>query len=252
MHLFRKTLCACLLSLAAVPVAARGAEAQKAENGPSWYAGLQGGVPFGISTFSSFGAGKTRAGFGAGLYAGCRFNPVLSLEAQAAWGRVNQSAGDCCADYWLGADGRRYEAAVAGMDGRRYADLVSGTSTQRYGLQLNVNLLGFFPKTRNGRWSLELSPHAAAVGTKSTIQTVSGGTDALKGGTRWHFGAGGNVQAACRVTPCVSVGVYSGVTCLTGKPMDGMPEYRHKSNFIWESGIRLGWNFGTKRAGGGR
>ena len=224
-------------------MAARGAEAQKAENGPSWYAGLQGGVPFGVSTFSSFGAG---------LYAGCRFNPVLSLEAQAAWGRVNQSAGDCCADYWLGADGRRYEAAVAGMDGRRYADLVSGTSTQRYGLQLNVNLLGFFPNTRHGRWSLELSPHAAAVGTKSTIRTVGGGTDVLRGGARWHFGAGGNVQAACRVTPCVSVGVYSGVTCLTGKPVDGMPEYRHKSNFIWESGIRLGWNFGTKRAGGGR
>ena len=132
-----------------------------------------------------------------------------------------------------------------------YADLESRTSTQRYGLQLNVNLLGLFPKTRHGRWSLELSPHAAAVGTKSTIRTV-GGTDVLRGGARWHFGAGGNVQAAYRITQCVSVGVYSGLTYLTGDPMDGMPEYRHKSNFIWESGIRLGWNFGTKRAGGGR
>lgn len=247
MHLLKKMLCACFLFMAVIPMAAQEGDAQDAEN-TSWYVGLQGGVPFGTSTFSSFGADKTRAGFDVGLYGGYRFNPVLSLEAQAAWGRVNQSAESCCAGYWLGADGHRYEAAVAGMDGWRYADLKSGTFTQRYGLQLNVNLLGFFPKTRHGRWSLELSPHVAAIGTKSTIQTVSGGTDVLKGGTRWHLGAGGNVQAAYRITQCVSVGVYSGITCLTGDPMDGMPEYLHKSNFIWESGIRLGFSLGGRKA----
>ena len=244
MHLFKKMLCACFLFVAVIPMSAQ--ESDKAEDCSSWYIGLQGGVPFGISTFSSFGADKARAGFDLGLYGGYRFNPVLSLEAQAAWGKVNQGAQDCCAGYWLGADGRRYEAAVAGMDCWRYVDLRSGTFTQRYGLQLNVNLLGFFPKTRHGRWSLELSPHIAAVGTKSTIQTVSGGTDVLKGDTRWHLGAGGNVQASCRVAPCLSVGVYSGITCLTGDPMDGMPEYRHDNNFIWESGLKLGWTFGGK------
>lgn len=248
MHLLKKMLCACFLFMAAIPLSAQERNTQDTEDNPSWYIGLQGGVPFGISTFSSFGADKTRAGFDAGLYGGYRFNPVLSLEAQAAWGRVNQSAQDCCAGYWLGADGHRYEAAVAGMDGWRYADLESGTFTQRYGLQLNVNLLGFFPKTWHGRWSLELSPHVAAIGTKSTIQTISDGTDVLKGGTRWHLGAGGNVQAAYRITQCVSVGVYSGLTYLTGDPMDGMPEYLHKSNFIWESGIRLGFSLGGRKA----
>lgn len=29
----------------------------------NWYIGIQGGVPFGISTFSCFGAGKSRAGY---------------------------------------------------------------------------------------------------------------------------------------------------------------------------------------------
>ena len=248
MHLLKKMLCACFLFMAAIPMSAQERDTQDTEDNPSWYIGLQGGVPFGISTFSSFGADKTRAGFDAGLYGGYRFNPVLSLEAQAAWGRVGQSAESCCADYWLGADGNRYEAAVAGMDGWRYADLKSGTFTQRYGLQLNVNLLGFFPKTRHGRWSLELSPHVAAVGTKSTIQTISGGTDALKGDTRWHLGAGGNLQAACRVTQCVSIGIYSGLTYLTGDPMDGMPAYRYDNNFIWESGIRLGFSLGGRKA----
>ena len=248
MHLLKKMLCVCFLFMAAIPMSAQERNTQDTEDNPSWYIGLQGGVPFGISTFSSFGADKTRAGFDVGLYGGYRFNPVLSLEAQAAWGRVNQSAQDCCAGYWLGADGHRYEAAVAGMDGWRYADLKSGTFTQRYVLQLNVNLLGFFPKTKHSRWTLELSPHVAAISTKSTVQTVSGGTDVLKGDTRWHLGASGNVQAAYRITSCVSIGIYSGLTWLTGDPMDGMPEYRHDNNFIWESGIRLGFSLGGRKA----
>lgn len=85
MHLLKKMLCACFLFMAVIPMAAQEGDAQDAEN-TSWYVGLQGGVPFGTSTFSSFGADKTRAGFDVGLYGGYRFNPVLSLEAQAAWG----------------------------------------------------------------------------------------------------------------------------------------------------------------------
>lgn len=207
---------------------------------PSWYGGVQGGVPFGVSMFSSFGAGNTRAGYAVGVYGGHRFNPVLSLEAQAAWGKVNQGAQSCCDGYWLGADGLRYEVPVAGMAGWSYADLRSSTFVQRYGVQLNVNVLGFFAKTKYGRWTLELSPHVAAVGTQSDIQAVSGG-NVMDGDTRWHFGVGGNLQAGYQVARHINIGIYSGITYLTGSPMDGMPEYRHKANYIWESGIRLGF-----------
>ena len=210
-------LCACFLFLAALPMAAREADAQDAGNSPSWYIGIQGGVPFGVSTFSSFGADKTRAGYNLGLYGGYRFNAVWSLEAQTAWGRVNQSAESCCAGYWLGADGYRYEAVVAGMDGWRYADLKSGTFTQRYGLQLNVNLLGFFPKTRHGRWSLELSPHIAAIGTESDFRLTDGKAEVMQGDARWHFGAGGNVQASYTFPVGLQLGIYTGMTYLTGK-----------------------------------
>lgn len=208
---------------------------------PSWYGSVQGGVPFGVSTFSSFGAGNTRAGYAVGVYGGHRFNPVLSLEAQAVWGKVNQGAQSCCDGYWLGADGLRYEVPVAGMAGWSYADLRSSTFVQRYGVQLNVNVLGFFAKTKYGRWTLELSPHVAVVGTQSDILTVSGGNDVMDGDTRWHFGVGGNLQASYQVGKYINIGIYSGITYLTGSPMDGMPKYRHKANYIWESGIRLGF-----------
>ena len=218
-------------------------EQGKEEQG--WYAGVQGGLPFGISGMSSFGADKTRAGWSAGIYGGYRFNPVLSLEAQAAWGQMNLSARNCCRGYWLGSDGNRYEAAVAGMEGWNYGDLKSRVATQRYGVQLNVNILGFFNSTKTGRWTLELSPQFSAIGTKAAFRTIADNAVAMKGATRWHFGAGGNLQAGYGITEHLHIVLYTGLTYLTGKPMDGLPAYRHKNNFVWESGLRLGWRFGN-------
>ena len=246
MHLLKKMCCACFLLMAVIPMAAQERDAQDAENSLSWYIGLQGGVPFGTSTFSSFGADKTRAGFNAGLYGGYRFNPVLSLEAQAAWGRVSQSTQDCCAPYWLGSDLHRYESSVAGLEGWSYADLKSRVATQRYGLQLNMNLLGFFARTKDSRWSLDISPALSAIGTESSIRTIADGSEAVKGNTRWHLGAGGNVEAGYMLTRNLHIGIYSGITYLAGDAMDGLPEYRHKNNFIWESGLKFGWTFGKK------
>lgn len=213
---------------------------------PTWYVGVQGGVPFGVSTFSSFGADKTRAGFTGGLYGGYRFNPLLSAEVSMKWGKTALSAQDCCIEkgYWLGADGNRYNAPVAGMNGWGYGDLKSSVSLQQYGVQLNVNLLGLFERTKQSRWTLEVSPLLAAVGTRATIKTISENAEVLKGGTDWHLGVGGNLQAGYRITKNLGVGIYSAITYLTGKRMDGVPEYRHKNNYVWESGVRIGWTFG--------
>ena len=211
-----------------------------------WYAGIQGGMPFGISAMSSFGADRTTPGWSAGIYGGYRFNPVLSLELQASWGRLVMNRRDCCPDYWIGTDGNRYEAAVAGMDGRYMSALRSHTFVQRYAAQLNVNLLGFFRSTRDSRWSLDLSPHIAATGTGSDFLPVDGGTDVLQGGARWHLGAGGSVQASYTFPTGLQIGIYTGMTYLTGKPLDGTPRHLHKANCIWESGLRLGWSFGSK------
>lgn len=215
---------------------------------PGWYMGVQGGVPFGISTFSSFGADKTRTGINAGLYGGYRFNPVLSLELSMKWGKTALSAQDCCIEkgYWLGADGNRYNAPVTGMDGWSYSDLKSSVSLQQYGLQLNVNVLGFFARTKRSRWTVEVSPLLTAAGTKATLKTISGNADVKQDGTRWHLGMGGNLQAGYRLTKKLSIGIYSGITYLTGSRMDGAPEYRHKNNYLWESGVRLGWSFGKR------
>ena len=217
-----------------------------AKPAPSWYAGISAGMPFGTSAMGSFGAGGATPGWSAGIYGGCRFSPVLSLELQAAWGRLALNRRDCCPDYWMGADGCRYEAAVAGMDGWYMSALRSRTFTQRYAVQLNVNLLGFFPATRDSRWSLALSPHIAAIGTQSDFRLTDGNAGILHVATRWHLGAGSNVQDAYAFPAGLQLGIYTGMAYLTGKPLDGTPEHLHKANYIWETGLKLGWSFGSK------
>ena len=210
-----------------------------------WYVGLEGGMPFGFSTFSSFGHDKTHLGWAAGLYGGYRFNSIFSAELSAKYGEVNMSAQDCCVErnYWLGSDGVLYKAGVLGMDSWEYANLKSHVRMGRYGARVNVHLLGLFHQTADSRWDLAVSPHIYAVTTKADIQTIADDAKVIKGSTNWHLGYGADLQVGYQLTSCLKLGIYSGLTRLTGERMDGMPEHLHKNNFVWESGIRLGISF---------
>lgn len=210
-----------------------------------WYVGVEGGMPFGFSTFSSFGHDKTHLGWAAGLYGGYRFNPIFSAELSAKYGEVNMSAQDCCVErnYWLGSDGVRYKAGVLGMDSWEYANLKSRVRMGWYGARVNVNLLGLFHKTANSRWDLAVSPHIYAVTTKADIQTIADDAKVMKCSANWHLGYGADLQVGYQLTSCLKLGIYSGLTRLTGERMDAMPEHLHKNNFVWESGIRLGISF---------
>ena len=210
-----------------------------------WYVGVEGGMPFGFSTFSSFGHDKTHLGWAAGVYGGYRFNSIFSAELSAKYGEVNMSAQDCCVErnYWLGSDGVRYKAGVLGMDSWEYANLKSHVRMGRYGARVNVNLLGLFHKTANSRWNLAVSPHIYAVTTKADIQIIADDAKVMKGSANWHLGYGADLQVGYQLTSCLKLGIYSGLTRLTGERMDAMPEHLHKNNFVWESGIRLGISF---------
>ena len=224
------------------------AKAEVKEDGKTgqqgWYVGVDGGMPFGFSTFSSFGHDKTHLGWTAGLYGGYRFNNIFSAELSAKYGELNLSAQDCCVErnYWLGSDGVLYKAGVLGMDSWEYAQLKSHVRMGWYGARLNVNILGLFHKTANSRWEVALSPHLYAVSTKTDIQTIADDAKVLRGSTCWHLGYGADVQVGYQLTSCLKLGVYSGLTRLTGERMDAMPEHLHKNNFVWQSGIRLGIN----------
>lgn len=210
-----------------------------------WYLGVDGGLPFGLSTFSSFGHDKTHLGWAAGIYGGYRFNPIFSAELSARYGEVNLSAQDCCVErnYWLGSDGMLYNASVLGMDSWEYAQLKSHVRMGWYGARGHVNLLGLLRNTAHSRWTVAVSPHLYAVTTCADIQTLADHAEVMKGSTRWHLGYGASLQAGYQLTSNLNLGIYSGLTRLSGERMDGMPEHLHKNNFVWESGIRLGISF---------
>ena len=229
------------------------AKAEAKENGKTisqgWYVGIEGGMPLGFSTFSSFGHDKTHLGWAAGLYGGYRFNSIFSAELSAKYGEMNLSAQECCVErnYWLGSDGVLYKAGVLGMDSWEYSNLKSHVRMGWYGARVNVNLLGLFHKTANSRWDLAFSPHIYAVTTNADIQTISDDAKVMNGSTNWHLGYGADLQVGYQLTSCLKLGIYSGLTRLTGERMDGMPKHLHKSNFVWESGVRLGINLSKKK-----
>ena len=229
------------------------AKAEVKEDGKTdsqgWHVGVEGGMPFGFSTFSSFGHDKTHLGWAAGLYGGYRFNSIFSAELSAKYGEMNLSAQDCCVErnYWLGSDGMLYKASVLGMDSWEYANLKSHVRMGWYGARVNVHLLGLFHKAANSRWDLAVSPHIYAVTTKADIQTIADDAKMMNGSTNCHFGYGADLQVGYQLTSCLKLGIYSGLTRLTGERMDGMPEHLHKNNFVWESGIRLGISFSKKK-----
>ena len=234
-----------------LPLSTMKAEEGKDVLAPSqgWYIGVEGGMPFGFSTFSSFVHDKTHLGWAAGLYGGYRFNSIFSAELSAKYGEMNLSAQDCCVErnYWLGSDGVLYKAGVLGMDSWEYANLKSHVRMGRYGARVNVNLLGLFHQTANSRWDLAVSPHIYAVTTKADIQTIADDAKVMKGSANWHLGYGADLQVGYQLTSCLKLGIYSGLTRLTGERMDGMPEHLHKNNFVWESGVRLGINLSKKK-----
>ena len=234
-----------------LPLSTMKAEEGKDVLAPSqgWYVGVEGGMPFGFSTFSSFGHDKTHLGWAAGLYGGYRFNSIFSAELSAKYGEMNLSAQDCCVErnYWLGSDGVLYNAGVLGMDSWEYANLKSHVRMGQYGARVNINLLGLFHKTANSRWDLAVSPHIYAVTTKADIRTIANDAKVMKGSTNWHLGYGADLQVGYQLTSCLKLGIYSGLTRLTGERMDGMPEHLHKNNFVWESGVRLGINLSKKK-----
>lgn len=234
-----------------LPLSTMKAEEGKDVLAPSqgWYIGVEGGMPFGFSTFSSFGHDKTHLGWAAGLYGGYRFNSIFSAELSAKYGEMNLSAQDCCVErnYWLGSDGVLYKAGVLGMDSWEYANLKSHVRMGQYGARVNVNLLGLFHQTANSRWDLAVSPHIYAVTTKADIQTIADDAKVMKGSTNWHLGYGADLQVGYQLTSCLKLGIYSGLTRLTGERVDGMPEHLHKNNFVWESGVRLGINLSKKK-----
>ena len=239
-HLKNKPLLAALIVCACAAQGAWGQAFAPAEY--PWYAGVRGGTSFGQATFRSITEDGIHWGAQGGAFAGIGLNRLLSVELGVQYGGQSQFALDCC-PYWLSEDGIRYFSPVLDETGWAYEDLRTATQWGKVALQANVNLLSLFTKP-GSRWSLNLSPQIAAV----TTRTVLVAPDKQIGQPRqWHLGWGGEASFGIPIGSRLSAALYSGITCLTGERFDNIPEHAHRSNLLWDAGVRLACSLGEAR-----
>ena len=206
-----------------------------------WYAGLSGGTSLGQATFRSITESKTHVGAQFGVFGGYQFSRLLSVEALATMGWQKQTSLDCD-PFWLATDGDFSFAPILGKQGNYYRDLEAKTSWMRLGLQANFDVLSLITKPTT-RWSVTLSPQVSAVTTRT--KHLATGYD-HEFDRQWHLGLGGQAAVGYRVARNVGLQLYGGITCLTGDRFDNIPKYHHKSNLIYEAGLKLSYHFGKK------
>lgn len=230
-----------LFSMAsAIPISAQVSNTQLSSS-PKWYIGADAGISFGRGAFCSFGADKTRIGGGFGLLGGYYINSFLSTEAEFSYSRLGLGAYDCCKDLYF-ADGNRYYAPLTGAKNYGYGDIFSTVNLYELGLRLNIDFVKMFHS--ESRWSFLLSPAVYGVASKATVKATEGENEVLKGDAQTHFGVGSDFGVGYQVSPRVNLRLYTGMTYLTGKGIDAMPQVDHKSNYTWNTGVKVTFALG--------
>ncbi|UKK63054.1 OmpA family protein [Prevotella communis] len=231
-----------LLTMLATGVQTAFAQSDSRDYKRGWYAGLSGGTSFGQATFRSITESKTNVGAQFGVFGGYQFSRLLSVEALATMGGQKQTSLDCD-PFWLATDGEFTFAPVLGKQGNYYRDLEAKTRWMRFGLQANFDVLSLLTKPTT-RWSVTLSPQLSAVTTR-TKHLATGYEQEFD--RQWHLGLGGQAAVGYRVVRNVGLQLYGGITCLTGDRFDNIPKYCHKSNLIYEAGLKVAFHFGKKK-----
>ena len=228
------------------PAAAASPRSRNIRTAARWYAGIELGMPLGVSTFTSFASGG-KAGFAGGVLGGYRISPLLSVEAGISAGTMRLGAGKCCSDYWLGADGVRYLEHVAGTDSYSYKDIYSSVSVQQYALRLHVELLQIVRPHWDKRWSLTVSPAIYGIDTQATLKENGTKTTIVECDGRFRFGAGAGIGGSYQMTGNLGIGLRSGVVWVSGGRFDGITPTDHKENMIWNNTVTLIWRFGSNK-----
>ncbi len=213
------------------------ATAQGAWGQGPWYVGVQGGTSFGQGTFRSVTEHSIHWGAQGGINAGYRRGRLLSLELGVRYGAQSQYALDCC-PYWMSEAEVRYMAPVLDEAGWYYKGLRTATQWGKAYLQANMDLLSLVTKP-GCRWSLNVSPQISAVTTKTTLVAPN---KEQQHPSQWHFGYGGEASVGFQISKTIGAALYGGITCLTGQRFDNIPIHAHKSNLLWDAGVKLSFS----------
>ncbi len=210
-----------------------------------WYVSVQGGTSFGQCTFWSVTEkGIRNWGLQGGLTGGYKFSRLFSLELGFQYGGQSQYNLECC-PYWLSIDGDWKATQVIDKDGWYFSDLETATRWYKFSLQGNFDVLSFVKQ--NKHWSLDLSPQISVMNTRTVWKGELSKSREYREKTldpNWHLGIGGQIAVSYAFNDHLGLGLYGGITALTGKRFDMIPTNVHDTNIIWDAGIKLSYAFG--------
>jgi len=211
--------------------------------------GIKGGVPFGVSTFSSFGKDKIRLGWIGSVYGGYNINPIFSVEAFYSKGEISGMSVQDDFGYYLSEDGEFSFTDDTDTEYNSYNDIYSTSSMQRYGLQWNMDIIQLLYLDDEINFKLMFSPSVSAISTRATIKKIENDNVVLEGKKNLNPAVGSDLSLGYKLSNQLNAQVYTSFSWVFGDRIDGMPKHLYDNNFIMEYGIKCAWTFGkrTKR-----
>lgn len=206
------------------------------------YFGTDIGTSIGNSSFKSFGVNKTNIGLKVGAFGGFYINRFLSTELSLNYSNMKLSAYDCCQNLWL-CENNRYFAPVSGKQNYAYADLYSNINLYEIGSKLNIDFIRM--KHPNAKLMATLSPSLSLITSNAKVNTLFNEQN-VRSGNQLHIGIGTEAGVGYRFNKNIALKLYSALTYLTNKNFDGMPNADHKTNFVWNQGIKLIFSLNKK------
>ena len=211
-----------------------------------WFIGIEGGVPFSASSFSSFGENKTNFGFEAGISGGYYLNNFLSIELSALVGETNMSNSLCCSNYYLDLNGNRHLVPISNSEYTvSYRDLKSELSLIQSRILFNFDMIRVFRKGYNGNFSVLLSPTFGFANTKANVISTIDNRTIITGESLSHISAGAQISFTYNINDKLGLRLSSGATYLNGDQFDGLPSHDdHKDSYVWNNTLGLTFRFG--------
>lgn len=167
----------------------------------------------------------------AGVYGGYRLNSYLSAELGGRMGYMDYNLPISHSLYYMIKDVKL---------------LVSNVDYKEVSARLNFDALNFFLK-KQVPFSVEVSPKLGMAFTQSNLSVITGSEAyRMKNNPKSRMLAGMNLQLSYRILDMVKLGVYGGITSVSGASMD-LFEDKHP-NLILDKGVSVSVAFGgTKR-----
>lgn len=214
----------------------------------SAYFGVGVGTTFAVSTFSTVGHERTTPRVSSQIFGGYEFSKMFSAELGVGYTNLYMTTGKGTKNYYIAEGQAVYipspDAEDSG-DYAQYSDLKSKSNLISVEARFNINLMALSSYKSN--WGLLLTPKVGYAYSDAVIEIHKGSTDQTfqsKDQTASHAILGLDFSGEYAFNKKTSLRLTTGVSYLTGKGIDGVPQVQYDSNYTWTTTVNFVYRLG--------